>query len=164
MQFTILPKLIAHLLPSLYSEYCDLSLKLQKLSELINAYGGILPSVNKSQDDHTIKAKEDIPEFVPVMKPEAVHHFEHRHLNLTPVATIYPKDGSWRAKMLYCLRHFSKPVTAVEVANYILTLEESHSEKTIYERTTDYLCKLDKERRVVSDRSDRPFKYSLPAS
>lgn len=153
--------MIAHLLPSLYSEYCDLTLKLQKLSDLINAYGGILPSVNKIQADHAIKANEDIPEFVPVIKPEAVHHSEHRHPNLTPVATIYPKDGSWRAKMLYSLRHFSRPVTAVEVANYILTLEESLSEKTIYERTTDYLCKLDKERRIVSDRSDRPFKYFI---
>lgn len=149
--------MIAQLLPSLYSEYCDLHLKLQKLSDLINAYGGNTPSVVQNQIEHTIKVcNEPESEIVPVMKQEEP---------ISPPEIIpYPQNGSWRAKMLYGLKHFGKPVTAKELAGYILTLENSFSEKKIEEKTSDYLCKLDQAKIIQSDRSDRPYKYSLLSS
>lgn len=138
------------LLPSLYGEYYDLSQKLQKISDLISAYGGDPPTLDDSKPPQQI-----IPTAV-APKVNTANSIKN-----LPVIESYPQHGSWREKMLYGLKHLGKPVTAQELTEYVLTAEQSCNITSITNTTAQYLSKLDKEKRVDVDKTFRPYKYSL---
>lgn len=149
MQFT---KNFFHLiLNSLYFEYCDLSFKLQKIRDLISAYGGQVPS-------------ESTPTTSTECSPSGVTISTITTSGNQDKATtehVYPLKGSWRDKIIFGLKSFGTAVTAKELSNYILHAEQSDDLKYIDATTAQYLSFLDKEKRIICDRDNRPFKYSL---
>ncbi|KAA5537056.1 hypothetical protein F0919_05115 [Taibaiella lutea] len=127
-----------------------MNFKLQKLCELIKAYGGILPTESTT-------AVGGYSSF-PVNTPAPNTTYNNQGQSTEPA---YPAKGTWRDKIVFGLKSFGGPVTAKELSNYILHAEKSDDMKYIDSTTAQYLSFLDKEKRINCDRDNRPYKYSL---
>lgn len=135
------------LLESLIQEYKDLKVKLDKVADLIQMYGGEIPEV-------------PIP-----------------HKGLGPIKTTvsvegvnYPNNGTWKDKILYVLHGKKEPMTAKEIANtleaielYIskvhggVTLNTEHILRTV----TQYTSSMFKAGEISADDSSFRNKYFL---
>lgn len=140
------------LLPSLLSEYCDLSQKLQQISGLILIYGGSLPTLPLNSLSNETTTME-IP-VVPPTKPSTG--------STESILEQYPLLGSWRTKLLYGMRNIGSPyTTAKELAGLILSLEKSDDAEYINRTVGQYLSTLGKSGTINVDKSEFPHKYSL---
>lgn len=104
------------LLQNLYKEYKELNVKLEKVKDLIIAYGGIIP------EDHIIKPENQNISL---------------HMN-------YSDLKSWKDKIVYVLNLYNKPLTVGEIAGYLKDLEPSKTDKQLSTTISQYCSNLSK--------------------
>lgn len=135
---------MSKLLDSLIEEYNTLKQKLEKLAELIEVYGGTIPTndVSDSGDD--------------LRKFKSMSESDRRQ---------YPLYGSWKQKILCVMALLGKPSTAKEISTEILMLESAFIDnvdpKHVHNMVTQYTSSMTSKAEIGADSSEYRNKYYL---
>lgn len=128
------------LLEALYKEYTELNTKLQKVAELITAYGGDNPG------------EKPVPVITKVYPPRPAPPVE------------YPIDGTWKAKVLFALDEAERPVTAHEVGNILHSYENEKSIEVCLNMATQYCSSLGAAGEIGVEKGYKNKYFLLPNS
>lgn len=137
---------MSKLLDSLIAEYNELKQKLEKLTELIHVYGGVLPI------DDPVDGRDDLRNF------KSMSESDRR---------LYPLYGSWKQKILCILLQLHKPSTAKEISNEIIELESllnnpsTVNSTQIHNTVTQYTSTMASKGEIGVDSSEYRNKYYL---
>lgn len=106
------------LLQNLYKEYKELNVKLEKVKDLILAYGGTIPE-----------------DYEPVIKHD--NQSITTHLN-------YSSLKGWKDKIVHILALYDRPLTVGEIAGYLKDLEPNKTDKQLSTTISQYCSNLSK--------------------
>lgn len=123
-------------------EYATAKDRLEKLTATIISFGGTLPDVDDIDMNNAVDVATSLSD------------------------ELYPKDGTWKEKILYALKRLDKPSHATEVAEYLLLNERLIGgrkliKSNIQNVTTVMMSKMGKDGEIAVDNSEFKNKYTL---
>ena len=133
---------------SLLSQYNTVKIRLESIVNVIKAYGGEAPDIDEIHNNQL--RVNDIIDGIASEK-------------------LYPKSGTWKEKILFALKQFRRPVTAVEVAGYLENNEARFNPDyyinappgNIANVISVTMSKMGMENEISVDKSQFKNKYSL---
>jgi len=137
---------MSELLDSLYKEYSSLAQKLEKIADLIQAYGGQVPSQSRQT---VLSAALSLPPTTFYGGGEGI-----------PIEYPVGDTGTWKDKIKFTLDVLNAKVTAREISDFIVRKEDMETEK-VEKSVSQYLWSMSKDNEILIDKTGGRARYSL---
>jgi hypothetical protein len=124
---------------SLVGEYAVIKDRIQKIAATIESFGGSVPII---EEDNVLSVLTGLSD------------------------NLYPKDGTWKEKIIFSLRRFGRPMTSGEVSQYLLENEQTFNNRKLDMKNVSNIIsvtmsKMGVDGEIVVDNTSFKNKYSL---